>query len=341
MQEKSRRLTPRERQVFCALADPEREPLSSEEIGDTDILAMLRMARDHNVEPVVLRKLSGLDFDDVEGFDTYRRAASRDFMFLTAITRELENQADRIAGRLQDAGIAHAIVKGMAFARDLYPSTADRPFSDIDILVPASVLADCERILDDLDYIRFTRDIFDKSEANQEQKWGYKGDTTLLVELHTNLVHVPALRRRISYGHEAFSMAGDSGQRPFAGHFATAVVHAAAGHKFHQLRLLVDVLQAARRLSDADLSHLRDVMKHLPIQPEVAMSLALIDALFASTGEERKGAEIAKSLGLSRHWRPVDARAVLESMNEGYWRSKIIRHAFRYYQMTAAPRRSR
>ena len=340
MQEESRRLTPRERQVFCDLADPERAPLSREEIGDTDILAMLRMARDHNVEPVVLRKLSGLDFDDVEGFDAYRRVASRDFMFLTAITRELENQAGRIAGRLEAAGIPHAIVKGMAFAKDLYPSTADRPFSDIDILVPVSVLADCERTLEDLDYVRFTRDIFDKSEANQEQKWGYQGDTTLLVELHTNLVHVPRLRRRISYGHEAFSMAGDNGKRPVAGHFATAVVHAAAGHKFHQLRLLVDVLQAARRLSDADLSHLRDVMKSLPIQPEVAMSLALMDALFRASAEERQGARIAEALRLPRSWRPVDARAVLESMHEGYWRSKIVRHAFRYYQMTLAPRRA-
>ena len=334
------RLTPSQQRLLCRLADPEGEPLAADAFPVAEIEPVLHAARDHNVEPVVLRKIAGIGLSENAEFEHYRSSAVRDRMFLSAVTKALADQASRIARALGEAGVPHALIKGQAFAQELYPDPSDRPYSDIDILLPRAALARAGEIMQTLDFVQFKREHFDKSEANEEQKWGYGGDTSLLAELHTDIVHVPALRRRVSFGFDEYDLARGGGQWPAAGHFVVAVIHAAAGHKFHQLRLLVDVLQASRKLSDDSLRHLADTVSRLHIQPEVSMSLSLIDGLFPRALPEGRRKVIREALRLPPCWKIVTPQAVLEATGEGYWRSKFLRHAFRYYQMTLAPRRS-
>lgn len=340
MTDTGRGLTALEMRLLCDLADPQAAPVGIEAFDGADVGVLLGAARDHNVEPVVLRKLKGLRFPEAEGFEDARRAASRDRMYLAAVALALSDQAARVMAAFRKAGVPHALVKGQAFARDLYDEAADRPFTDIDLILPASAAARAGEVMAELGYVQFKRERFDKSEQNEEQKWGLQGDRLMLVELHGNLVHVPALRRRISFGYAEHADACAGGDRPVAGHFVTAVIHAAAGHKFHQLRLLVDVMQAMRRLSGSDLDHLAGVVARLRIQPEVAMSLQLVDALFPAVRATGRAGDIRERLRLRPVPPIVDARSVLDAPGGEFWRSKVRRHAFRLYQMSLARRRS-
>lgn len=334
-------MTSPEKRVFCALADPEAGALQPDALAGVDIDVLLRAARDHNVEPVVLRKLSDPAFSGCWRDDGYRREAVRNNMFIAAMALALKSQAGRLSAALERDSIPYAIVKGAGFAGDIYPDPADRPYSDVDILIPRAFLARAGRVLRSLEFEQFTKSRFDKSAANEEQKWGYRGDRLTMVELHTDIVHVPGLRSRVSLGFEKYMLACANRTRPLAGHFVVAVVHAAAGHKFHQLRLLVDIMQATRRITKADIDHLAAALDDLRIHPEISMSLALVEQLFPDTRLLERIRAMRAALRLPRCIPIVTPQAVLDAHGEGYWSSKVRRHAFRYYQMSFAPRRRR
>lgn len=206
-----RELTGKERALLCELADPEGEPPDAAIFEGLDALAILRAARDHKVEPVVLRKFRQAGVADRPDLGDYCRAATRDRMYITAVALALNAQVDRITAGFTAAGVPHAVVKGAAFATAIYPDPAERPFSDIDILLPPSARRAASRVMESLEFELFSRDFLDQSDAKQEQQWGYRGDTAILAELHTDMVHAPTLRRRISFGHEAYERASAAG----------------------------------------------------------------------------------------------------------------------------------
>ena len=59
----------------------------------------------------------------------------------------LQYHGDRIMKALAAGGIPARIVKGPVFARTLYHHVADRPFTDIDILVDPMHLPDANRVI--------------------------------------------------------------------------------------------------------------------------------------------------------------------------------------------------
>lgn len=125
---------------------------------------------------------------------------------------------------------------------------ADRLFTDIDMLVETS---DHERVSTALErggFRRMQKAFFDRSEASEEQKWVLTEISAVLVELHSNLVPYPALRRKVTFGYEQLAASGEGNPEAPLALFFSAVVHASLVHKFHQLRMLVDVLQAWRKL---------------------------------------------------------------------------------------------
>lgn len=327
-----------EQELICRLADPLCEPPAMDDLVRCDADRLFDAALHHNIEPQLVRKLSKLNLSGFDEWAARLAKSTRDQMFMAAMTLALDDHSAQIGREMKNRAMPHTMVKGAAFARDLYPSVSDRPYSDIDILLPAGSLEPAMAIMSALDFAQHKREHFDKSEANEEQKWMLKDNPLLLVELHTNLVHIPALRRRVSLGYEDYLVAGADGARPLAGHFTVAVVHAAAGHKFHQLKLLVDVLQAARALEEQDIEHIATVLPRLKIHPEISMCLALLDALFPQAHDDGTTDKIRRQLKLPYCWKPVDADAVLNAPFTHVWRSKIRRHAFRYYQLTFAPR---
>ncbi len=73
-----------------------------------------------------------------------------------------------------------------------------------------------------------------------------------MVEVQGNMVHYPALRRRLSFGYAELKAASPGDEQSAVAMLLIAVVHALGGHKFHRLLFAVDIAQAARRISDPD-----------------------------------------------------------------------------------------
>lgn len=323
-------------ELIANLADPQVSNVAPEAVEKHEEARLFEALRLHNVEPVALHKLRSLPLE--ARFAPGLCSAWKDHLYMRALVSALSGAADNLTRAFADADLPFRVVKGARFAHDLYPAPAQRPFSDIDILVPMAARHRHETVLRDLGYHKFERAHFDKSGTNEEQKWGLDGNDLILCELHTNLVHLPALRRCVSLSYEDLSRANGDGALPLAGHFVVAVLHASAGHKFHNLRLLVDVLQAARHLGDDDIVHLRQQMPTLRMRPEVLESLHLVSGLFPAASHDSNFMRIFDALAAPDHKsivRPVD---VFNAPYERSAISKLRRHAFRYHQITFAKR---
>src|SRR5690606_27819354 len=123
-------------------------------------------------------------------------------------------------------------------------------------------------------------EIWDNSQRNMEFKWTLAQNRSVLFELHTDLVHYPRLRRRVSFGYEELLAAGQGDPEAPEALLCVAIVHASCGHKFHRLQMVVDVLQAARRLPDDRIDTFVRIARKLRFGMEAAVSLSLASRLF-------------------------------------------------------------
>jgi hypothetical protein len=132
-----------------------------------------------------------------------------------------------------------AIVKGLAFARAIYPLPQFRPFTDIDIIVSPDAKSKVSEVLQahGFEFIAEGHDT-----RRREDKWLHRENPTLLAEVHTNMVHAPSLQRALSVTFDDIASVGVD--RP-AAHLLVASMHAAL-HQFERLRQVVDILQASR-----------------------------------------------------------------------------------------------
>ena len=133
-------------------------------------------------------------------------------------------------------------------------------------------------LLQGLGYRMFRKPVLDHTESNQEQKWVHPQVPSALVEVHGNLVHYAALRRRVSFGYDELTRCRAAS--PALARLFTVIVHAILGHKLHQLKLLVDALQTFRRLDPGEIQALPEAAADLRLTLEVALCLDLVDQLF-------------------------------------------------------------
>ena len=240
--------------------------------------------------------------------------------------------------------IPAAIVKGPVFAERLYKTAADRPFTDIDLLMSPEHLAKANAALPALGFIPLTKEIWDKSDSNQEYKWGRADNSNILIELHGNLVHYASFRRLLSYSYADLLRAGDGDPNAPAALFMTAVIHAACGHKFHRLQFAVDIIQAIRALPHADVAHLEKVARSMGAQLELAVSFNLAGRLF----DDDRALELARRFSsgftsaLSK--RLVSPATIHNAMSTSGRHSHLRRKAFRGLQLlsrVAGTRRNR
>jgi hypothetical protein len=152
----------------------------------------------------------------------------------------------------------------------------------------------------------------------------------VLVELHLNLVHYPALRRKVSYGYQQLAACGHGDPEAPLGLFFTSVVHAALGHKFHQLRMLVDVLQAWRKLGQEERRSLSKVARALGAEMETALCLKLVSDLFGLPDACDAAASLVATPAARAALLLVDAPTLLAAPHSRV--SWIRRHAFRLAQ---------
>ncbi|MEL6745355.1 MAG: nucleotidyltransferase family protein, partial [Pseudomonadota bacterium] len=294
---------------------------------------ILRQAEFHSVEPIVLRNLQTDSGEMLSAHASRWVADQRDPQFWANVqSMSLAARGDVIAQAFDDEGVDHVIVKGPIFAKHLYPYEADRPFTDVDFLVGEKDLERVPDIMRALGYSGSTG--IDNKFDLLEQKWVVEDDRSVLIEVHGNLVHYPRLRSRISYGYAEAQICRAEGAHEPVHWLMTAVAHASAGHKFHNLKLVLDVLQAVRSLRPEDGAHALKAAKRLRFELELRACLAVAFACFPHVDAD---ALMESHLpGLS--WRgaafPMTAKAVFEAPQRTA-RAVALRNAFRLRQHIA------
>jgi hypothetical protein len=207
--------------------------------------------------------------------------------------------------RARAAGIRATIVKGPVFADRLYAERALRRFTDIDILVaPEDVGALGEAL---------AAEGFTLHEANPPAdpkgwKWVDGEHEAVTVEVQTDLVHAASLRSSLALRYR--DLVGEKGtddpSRP-AALLAVASIHGAA-HQFDRLLHVVDICQAARRLTEGgELGDFADMVARCGARFAAVAGLDLAGRLF----DEPRCRAIAASLA------PVRRRMVARSALSG------------------------
>lgn len=326
-------LSVREQQLFAGLADPERTADPADWSDEQAALRMLNVARLHGVLPIVWRKFRALDLDLGDAFQAEMQRSADMVSLMAGQSLLLRHHSRNITSAFANAAIPVAIVKGPVFAERIYKIPADRPFTDIDLLTSPENLDKANAALPALGFVALTKQVWDKSDSNQEYKWGRSDNPNILIELHGNLVHYASFRRLLSYSYDDLLLAGGGDPNAPAALLMTAVIHAACGHKFHRLQFAVDVIQAARALPDADLPQLERAAREIGAELELAVSLNLAGQIF----DDRKALDLAErfSSGLtsSLSKRLVSPGAIHNAMSTQGKGSHARRKAFRGLQL--------
>lgn len=320
-----RRLAPPDARLLIALADPE-SSMAAPSLTVARAQLLLSQAERHGVLPAVLRKVR-------PGLSTPELVPIRDHFAMryqagVAFNMQLRAHAKQLQAALAAAGAPALLIKGQDFAENIYPDPLLRPTSDIDIIVPVDRLDEVEAVAARSDFALHPSQ---RDDEQLERKWIHVRHPMLMLEIQGNLVHAPGLRSVLSLGFDELCPDGDpaSAARPSA-RLAIAGVHAASSHHFELLRLVVDVLQAARRLNGAaEEQALQDLVDRSGIRLALVAALDLADRLY----DDAQCRAIASALSPVRFRRAarflIDARVVMAMETEERalqsWRRSLFR----------------
>lgn len=262
------RLLTRHLDLFKAIADPLGEPV---EVPAADVPQIVDLAIRHRLSALVARRLAHSRV--VPGCERLRD----DALTLTALTLRLDRCWSEIGDDFAHKGVRARLVKGPDFAAALYPVAADRPFTDLDLLVHEDELDDVAEILQARGLVQSGRRGRRSETPMAEQKWRHQEDPGLLVEVHTDLVHYPHLRSRVRFN---LAILNGPDLSDALARFLIATVHGLLGHKLHEYRMVVDLLQSYRALSALERLALPQVSRSLGLAFEVGIAVGLLDRLY-------------------------------------------------------------
>ena len=243
-------------------------------------------AEAHGVLPAVLRNFPPFAGDPGDRAFAGAAADAR-ARYRTARAFVLMLRGEHAALAAGAAGLPMAVIKGPVFARALYPEPELRTFTDIDVLVAPAAEPRLATLLATRGY-----ELADDGTAHvrNEWKWIKRDNPTLMIEVHTDVVHAPSLRASLSLTYD--DLAEDT-ETP-AGCLMIAIVHGAFSHGFERLQHVVDVCQAARALATAaDVRRFEQLVERTGARYAAAVSLDLAGRMLA----EPRCHEIAQALG--------------------------------------------
>ncbi|RWF37138.1 MAG: hypothetical protein EOS65_27725 [Mesorhizobium sp.] len=331
-------LAPADEKLLLNYADPEARMAVVPAAGT--LLALLDNAEFHGVLPIMLRKLreagdAHLPQDPaLQARLTELREAST---LVTGQSMLLQYHGERIMKALAAKDIPARIVKGPVFARKLYKHVSDRPFTDIDILVEPASINDANQVIAASGFELHSGEA--QSHDLQEFKRLEKENSSLLIELHGNLVHDSGMRRRLSLGFRELQAIDGAGTDTPAALLTIAIVHAAGGHKFHRLQLCVDVLQGVRALPSPEAeAQLLEAARMTGIELELATVLDVTGRLFDEARALDLADRIKPDLGIRLARRLITRETLLGVNSRDKMRSRLRRDAFRWIQRLARPR---
>ena len=333
-------LSPAQERLLINLADPEAVADWGKDVTGSSLLALLENAEFHGVLPIMLRKLRELGEAKLprETVLWQKLSELRDRATIaTGQSMLLQYHGERIMKALAAKGVPARIVKGPVFARKLYRHVADRPFTDIDILVDPARIGEANKVIADCGFVLGSGEA--QSHELQEFKWLEKENASLLIELHGNLVHDAGMRRRLSLGfRELKTIDGGETDTP-AALLIIAIVHAAGGHKFHRLQLCVDVLQGVRALQSSEAeARLLEAARMTGIELELATVLNVTGRLFHAPRAIELADRIKPDLAIRLAKWLITGNTLLRVNSRNKMRSRLSRDAFRWVQRLARAR---
>ncbi len=180
------------------LSAPDEAPLPALPSGWTEELPALLA---HRLGPLLHTRLRAHAFLEPTGF---LDALAEPFQTSAVRTLRMEAELQRIVAALAEANVPCLLLKGAALGRLVYASPAERPVSDLDLLVPRVGLAPAARVLEGLGFriLGFSpASLFGQSfyryRAELPAVGACPANQGLLVELHWSLAELPYYIDRI------------------------------------------------------------------------------------------------------------------------------------------------
>lgn len=333
-------LSPADEKLLLDFADPEVPADRGRNLSASSLMALLANAEFHGVLPIMLRKLREIGDASLPEDAALRQKLSELRDQATLVTGQsmlLQYHGDRIMKALAAKGIPARIVKGPVFARKLYRHAADRPFTDIDILVGPASIGEANSVISGCGFKLASGEA--ESHELQEFKWLEKENSSLLIELHGNLVHDTGMRRRLSLGFRELEIIDGGEANTPAALLTIAIVHAAGGHKFHRLQLCVDVLQGVRALQSPEAeARLLEAARMTGIELELATVLNVTGSLFEEPRAIALANRIKPDLSIRLAKWLITGNMLLRVNSRDKMRSRLSRDAFRWVQRLARQR---
>jgi hypothetical protein len=219
--------------------------------------ALLGAAAAHNVLPAVAfnlaREMQCASEALVEGTDEKVATLCRQLMQdarmnhlgLVARNMVLADLARDILAVASARDLPVALVKGPDFAKACYGGLPMRAFCDVDLLVPPDAHPALSTMLVERGYSPVVP-VARRERYSERQFVRDSGNFgLLLVEMHTDLVHAPKLRRRTSLTYETYAGSA-SGGVTMAARLVLAAIHGAMSHLFDRLQNVTDILAIVR-----------------------------------------------------------------------------------------------
>ena len=223
-------------------------------------------------------------------------------------------------------GLPLALVKGLDFAEGAYRGIDRRKFSDVDLLIDPSCETEVNARLAGLGYVLFEPK--GKKIEQSERQWTRRGANTglSLVEIHTDLVHDPKLRRKMTLTHDLYASA-DRGGVSNTARLLVAAVHGAASHLFGRLQYVVDGMMIAR--AGVDANELRTRTRETGALLPLATMLRLADDIYGCEASATLLTNLGKTPAADLDRLLISPSMVLAAKNRDRWRYLPQRHLYR------------
>jgi hypothetical protein len=300
------------------VAEPPRQKLAS-----AGLASALSAAQDHFVLGSVLRSVAAWRTDD-EGIHPAQATAVRAFADFhlrdTGRTLGLRQLAYQAAQSLAAAGIPCCILKGEDFASRLYPSPVQRPYRDVDVLVPKDAFREADRVVLSLGFVPVTPDRKYAAEDYGQISYFSSSPEQWSFELHWNLINSPAQRRQCSLTWDDLTFSAEQRSAHLGGArlltptslLVLACVHACVGHRFDSLQQLCDIRQICRGAAGpVDAAELAETCRRLRCETPVAWSLDLLVRLFKCVEARELAAKCKFTQQAVRPWAMLGRQTVL------------------------------
>lgn len=306
-----------------------------------DVESLLKAAELHGVLPLVLKALkarsegtaekSWLHGSAVEiaAADDAIRSARTLQLHQTGLELLLVHHAEQILAKLRVAGADAAIVKGPVFARRLYAAPGLRSFTDVDVVISPTARDATKTIMTELGFV-FAEQAYRGSEDYFEDKWFLQKNPQVLIEIHSNLVHNPRLRRSASVALENVRAAGAGNCEDATALLFVAAAHGALSHQFDRLQHVLDVaLAASGRAGPVDVDRLRMVSEASGVLTSVYAGLSLAARMFPHPALLPLARKLQPSFSTRLAGRLITPAVVLNARGQQRSRSSWRRKSFR------------